>query len=102
MKIKVSIPEIEEPESIPQNRFYNNIVTYFLIHGLNFSVIERKKICDKTVQFRLNKLNEKLKIENHYSTISECIREMIINYILLSDTEKEKIIAGEFIEKSKN
>lgn len=102
MKIKVSIPKIEEPDNLPKNRFYNNIVTYFLIHGLNFSVIERKKICDKTVQFKLNKLNQKFKIESHYSTISECIREMIINYILLSDTEKQKIIAGDFIEKSKN
>jgi hypothetical protein len=102
MKIKVKIPIIEKP-NIPENRFYNNIITYFLINGLMFSVIERKtKFDSEVIQFRLSNLNQKLNVNTFYSTISETIREMIINYILLPESEKKKIIEGDFIEKFKD
>jgi len=102
MKIKAKIPVLQKPH-MPANAFYNNIITYFIVHGLNFTVIERKKLPEmEVVQFRLNKINQKLGINTHYSTMSETIREMVINYIFLPESEKEKIKVGDFIEKFKN
>lgn len=99
-KISVSLPKFlyEIVENIEnKNKFMNNLIEYFYRNKIIISTIENKRLgCYKSISFNVserNKNNFKVGKEN---TNSKTIREYLINYLLLSEYQQNKIKEGCF------
>lgn len=92
---EICFKEIEEIDK--KSQFFNDLITYFHRNKLPMSIVENGRLTKNVrIRFYLSKRNIKLigNIE-FYETFASYVRELMINFLFLPESEKIKIKEGD-------